>query len=90
MSSTWKRGPELVALLRAEHSEILRKREELGNCLEVAGGLEDRLPRAVVRDLLGYGWELWELLDHHAHAETRAVHRCLARSLLGEPAPVRE
>jgi len=77
-------GPELVAHLRAEHGEILRKREELGNCLEVAGGMEARLPRAVLRDLLGYGWELWELLDHHAHAETRAVHRCLARSLLGD------
>jgi hemerythrin-like domain-containing protein len=77
-------GPELVAHLRAEHGEILSKREELENCLEVASGLEERLPRAVVRDLLGYGWELWELLDHHAHAETRAVHRCLARSLLGD------
>jgi len=79
-------GPELVAHLRAEHGEILRKREELGNCLAVASGLEDHLPRAVLRDLLCYGWELWELLDHHAHAETRAVHRCLARSLLGTEA----
>jgi iron-sulfur cluster repair protein YtfE (RIC family) len=77
-------GSELVAHLRAEHGEILRKREELGNCLAVASGLEDHLPRAVLRDLLGYAWELWELLDHHAHAETRAVHRCLARSLLGD------
>jgi len=80
-------GPELVVHLRAEHGEILRKREELGNCLEVATGLEDHLSRAVLRDLLSYGWELWELLDHHAHAETRAVHRCLARSLLGDEAP---
>ena len=79
-------GPELVAHLRAEHAEILRKRQELGDCLEVADGMEPRLPRAVLRDLLGYGWELWELLDHHAHAETRAVHRCLAQSLLGDDA----
>ena len=32
-------------------------------------------------------WELWDLLDRHAHAETQAVHQCLARSLLGDEAP---
>ena len=37
----------------------------------------------VLRDLLAYGWELWELLDNHAHAETQAVHQCVAQSLAG-------
>jgi hypothetical protein len=76
-------GPELVGRLRLEHTEIRRKREEFGSCLEVAAGLDD-LPRAVWRDLLTYGWELWELLDSHAHLETRALHQCLTRSFLGD------
>jgi hemerythrin-like domain-containing protein len=75
-------GPELVARLRREHGEIRRKREEFGNCLEVASELEDDLPRQVLRDLLDYGWDLWEFLDHHAHLETQAVHQCIGRSLL--------
>src|SRR5579864_5225880 len=49
-------GPELVARLRREHGEIRRRCEELGNCLEVADGLEDEFPRMVLRDLLAYGW----------------------------------
>src|SRR3954453_21500861 len=48
-------GPELVARLRSEHDEIRRRREEFDNCLKVAAELEDGLPRAVQRDLLGYG-----------------------------------
>jgi hypothetical protein len=47
----------------------------------VAAELGDELPAAVVNDLLVFGWELWDILDHHAHAETYAVQRCLARSL---------
>jgi Hemerythrin HHE cation binding domain len=80
-------GADLVGRLRAEHAEILRKREELDNCLEVASDLEDALPRALVRDLLAYGWELWDLLDNHAHAETRAVHECIGVLVPGEDAP---
>jgi hypothetical protein len=73
-------GPELVARLRREHAEIRRRCEELGDCLEVAGELEGAFPRAVLRDLLAYGWDLWELLDDHARTETRAVHRYLAQT----------
>jgi iron-sulfur cluster repair protein YtfE (RIC family) len=73
-------GPELVARLRREHAEIRRRCDELGNCLEVADELENEFPRAVLRDLLTYGWDLWELLDNHAHTETRAVHHYLAQT----------
>jgi hypothetical protein len=72
-------GPELVARLRREHAEIRRRCEELGNCLGVADELEGEFPRRVLRDLLAYGWDLWELLDDHARTETRAVHRYLAQ-----------
>jgi hemerythrin-like domain-containing protein len=74
-------GPELVARLRREHSEIRSKREDLGNCLHVASELEDYLPDMVVRDLLTYAWKLWEMLDNHAHTETKAVQQCLPRLL---------
>ena len=67
--------------LRREHAEIRRKREELDNCLALAGELEDGLPKRVLRDLLTYGWELWELLDNHAHTETQAVHQCITQSV---------
>jgi hypothetical protein len=76
-------GSELVERLRLEHTEIRRKREEFGTCLEVAAGL-DNFPRAVLRDLMTYGWELWELLDNHAHLETRALHQCVAQAFQGE------
>jgi hypothetical protein len=72
-------GPELVARLRREHAEIRRGCEELGNCLEVADELEGEFPPRVLRDLLAYGWDLWELLDDHARTETQAVHRYLAQ-----------
>jgi iron-sulfur cluster repair protein YtfE (RIC family) len=72
---------ELVAQLRAEHDDIRRKCDELGKCLDVADQLQDAIPRMVLRDLLAYGWDLCEVLDYHAHLETRALHRCLARSL---------
>ena len=80
-------GADLVARLQAEHAEIRRKREEFGNCLDVAAELGDGLPSAVVNDLLVFGWELWDILDHHAHAETYAVQRCVARPLPAEAAP---
>ena len=74
-------GSELAARLRQEHTELRRKRQEFEDCLEVAGSLEDTLPRTVLRDLLGYGWEFWEVLDHHAHAEALGLHQYMARSL---------
>jgi hypothetical protein len=76
-------GPELVARLRREHVELRRRREELGTCLGVAIGLEGRIPRMVLRDLVAYGWDLWDLLHNHAHTETRAVHQCAASSFGG-------
>jgi hypothetical protein len=77
-------GAELVGRLRLEHEEIRRKREDFGNCVGVATDVEDNLPRAVRRDLITLGWELWELLDDHAHVETRAVHECVGRYLRAE------
>jgi hypothetical protein len=77
-------GPELAERLRHEHAEIRRKFDEFGNCLTVACQVEDELPKMVLRDLLGYGWELWEILDDHAHIETRAVERCFAQAFPAE------
>jgi len=77
-------GAELVGRLRLEHEEIRYKREEFGNCLQVALDLENNLPRAVTRDLLIDGWALWELLDKHAYVETQAVQECIARHLRSE------
>jgi hemerythrin-like domain-containing protein len=79
-------GPDVVARLQAEHAEIRRKRQEFGDCLDVAAELEDQLPSAVINDLLTFGWELWDMLDHHAHAETWAVQRCLSRAMPAEAA----
>jgi hemerythrin-like domain-containing protein len=78
-------GPALVNRLRREHGEIRRKREELGNCLELAVELKEGLTPTVIRDVLTYGWELWALLDDHARLETQAVHQCLMQSLAGAP-----
>jgi hemerythrin-like domain-containing protein len=74
-------GTQLVARLRREHDEIRRKRQELADCLEVAQGLEGGTPHMVILDVLGYGWDLWERLDTHAHAESGALHECLTQSL---------
>jgi hemerythrin-like domain-containing protein len=79
-------GAEVVARLRAEHAEIRRRRQEFDNCLEIAIGLEDSVPSPVLRDLLVYGWDLWDFLDNHAHMETRSLHLCLTRSLEVNPA----
>jgi hypothetical protein len=83
-------GTELVARLRRDHDEIRRKRQDLADSLEVARGLEGGTPHMVLLDVLGYGWDLWERLDTHAHAESRALHECLAQSLhhAVPPAPV--
>jgi len=72
-------GAELAARLRLEHEEIRRKRENFADCLAVAFDVEDSLPRAVLRDVLIDGWELWDLLDKHAYVETKAVQECLTR-----------
>ena len=76
-------GPALVARLREEHAAIRRQLDEFDNCLDVALQL-DEPPRAVLRDLLSYGWDFLEALDQHAFAETQGVHLCLARSLRGD------
>jgi iron-sulfur cluster repair protein YtfE (RIC family) len=73
-------GPGLVDRLRQEHADIRTRRTQFDSALQVAGELEDRLPRAVLWDLLTDGWELWEVLNTHAHAETQALHQCLTRS----------
>jgi len=54
-------GPALTARLRREHDEIRRQLAAFNNSLGVALDLRDGLPRAVLRDLLVDGWELWEL-----------------------------
>jgi hypothetical protein len=74
-------GPALVSRLRQEHLEICRKREEFSNYLQIAIGVQDELPRMVLRDMLTDGWLLWEMLDRHAHTETRAVQECVMRAL---------
>jgi hemerythrin-like domain-containing protein len=74
-------GPELVARLRQEHEQIRSKRKDFGNCLDFAIELDDGLTKMVLRDLLIYGLDLWEILDKHAHVETQAVHQCVARFL---------
>jgi hemerythrin-like domain-containing protein len=74
-------GATLAARLREEHKEIRRRCEEFDNSLAYAAQLDDELPRAVIRDLLRYGWEFWDYLDQHAHTETDAVRGCVARSL---------
>jgi iron-sulfur cluster repair protein YtfE (RIC family) len=74
-------GAALVVRLRREHEEIRLKLEEFGKCLHVSGELEDHLPRMVARDLLTYGWQLWDVLDNHAHLETEALRECIAQGL---------
>jgi hemerythrin-like domain-containing protein len=74
-------GPALVARLRRDHAEIRRLREEFGNCLAVAHDVEDAPPKMVLRDVLTYGWELWGMLDEHAHVETQAAHQGAAQFL---------
>jgi hypothetical protein len=76
-------GPELVARLQQEHEDLRRKCAELGNSLQVATDLEGAVPVMVLWDLMSYGWELWEALDNHAHAETQALYQCIARTLPG-------
>jgi hypothetical protein len=74
-------GPALVARLRRDHAEIRRLREEFGKCLAVALQIEDEPPKMVLRDVFAFGWELWDALDDHAHAETRAAHQVAGRHL---------
>jgi iron-sulfur cluster repair protein YtfE (RIC family) len=72
-------GAALAARLRREHEEIRHKLDAFTSCLGVALDLQDRPPRAVLWDLLVDGWELWEVLDRHAHAETDGLRQCLTR-----------
>lgn len=79
------RGPELVKQLRQEHDELRRRLDEFSSCLSVAIDLQDRPPKTVLEDLLVYTWDLWELLDRHAHDETRGVNECVKQYLRGDP-----
>ena len=74
-------GTALAERLRQEHTTLRRKLDEFNGALEIAVALQDRPPRAVLRDLLTYAWDLWEQLDRHAHDETQCVHACLDRHL---------
>jgi hemerythrin-like domain-containing protein len=67
----------VVKQLREEHEMFRRKMAEFESSLAVAQDLQDRPPAVVLRDLLIDASELWELLDKHAHTETKAVHACL-------------
>jgi hemerythrin-like domain-containing protein len=77
-------GTGLAARLRDEHKEIRRRCKEFGNSLAYAAQLDDDLPRAVIRDLLRFGWDFWDYLDQHAQTETHAVRKCLAKTLESE------
>jgi hypothetical protein len=74
-------GTATVGRLRLQHEEIRRKREDFGNCLEVALQLEGNLTPTMARDLLAYGWDLWDMLDTHARLETQLLHQCVGRYL---------
>jgi hemerythrin-like domain-containing protein len=74
-------GAGLVERLRQEHTALQSKLDEFSKCLDVACELQDRPPRVVLRDLLTYTWDLWDLLDKHANTETQGIHACLGRHL---------
>jgi hemerythrin-like domain-containing protein len=78
-------GTALAERLRREHVALRRKLDDFRNCLDVAVQLQDRPPRVVLRDLLRDTWELWDLVDKHAHAETRGIHECLTQHLETNP-----
>ncbi len=77
--------PDVVESLRHEYGEINRKREEFGDCLDLAQGLGNGLTRAVLLDVLAFGFELWDLLDLHVYHETKAVQECFSRFLQAVP-----
>jgi len=79
-------GAALTAQLRQEHKEIRRGLDAFNSSLGVALDLQDGPPRAVLWDLLIDAWELWEILDKHAHAETEGVRQCLTRFFQDEVA----
>jgi hemerythrin-like domain-containing protein len=74
-------GAALVEHLRQDHTELRGKLNDFSNCLSVALELQDRPPRVVLRDLLTYSWQLWDLLDRHAYEETHGIHECIRRHL---------
>lgn len=73
--------PHLVEDLRHEQDEINHKREEFGDSLVMAQQLGSGISRAILLDVIASGWELLDLLDRHAHAETAAVQKCFSRFL---------
>lgn len=76
---------ELVNELEREHQEIITKFGEFQNCLDVGDELEDKVPHAILLDVLAFGWELLDLMDRHAHHETSAVQRCFSKFVQSVP-----
>ncbi len=77
-------GAGIVRVLREEHEAIVRKVQEFSDCLQVARDVEENLPIMVQRDLIDYGWELLDLIDTHAHKETKAVQDQVRKMFLAE------
>jgi len=73
-------GHRVVERLRADHEEIRSLCKQFGRSLDAAHESGDRPPRDVLRDVLTYGWELWEALDDHAHEETEEIRRAAEHS----------
>ena len=80
-------GAAVVKRLQDDHAEIRRRLEEFDKCLDVASQTEDRPQKMVMRDLLTFGWELWEILNDHARLETQTVRQCLLRFWRDEGPP---
>jgi len=81
-------GSALTNRLRREHEDIRRKLDAFDSSLGVALDLQDGPPKAVLWDLLVDGWELWEILDKHAHSETEGVRNCLVRYYQEDVLPI--
>jgi hemerythrin-like domain-containing protein len=76
--------PNLVASLRQEHVQIRKKFADFASCMDV-GEEVDGPPRAILLDVLSFGWELLDLLDRHASSVTRAVQQCFSRFVRSVP-----
>jgi iron-sulfur cluster repair protein YtfE (RIC family) len=74
-------GATLVERLKKDHEEIRHRLGEFEKSLHIATELADHPQRMVLRDLLDYGWELWDVLHTHAHLETQVVQQCVSQAL---------
>jgi hypothetical protein len=74
-------GAALAKRLRQEHETLRGKMKEFSNSVGVALDLQDRPPAVLLRDLLIDAWELWEILDKHAHDETQGIQACLQKQM---------